>query len=182
MATKSYYELLQDPRWQRKRLEVMQAADFKCERCEAGDKTLNVHHKIYRKGANPWEYQISELMCLCRNCHNEHHGWSEKLKELIANLDASNLEELVGYAEGLRAREVVFDNMDQDEKIYDAKCSQLLCEILSYSHGRGFWVCLTGRMTFEQGEALLAASPINHVGVFGISVDGELPGFRLEGS
>lgn len=41
---KTYYELLKDPRWQRKRLEVMQRANFECEDChkKSEEKKLNL--------------------------------------------------------------------------------------------------------------------------------------------
>lgn len=37
-----FWEAYKDPRWQRKRLEVMQIARFECELCASKDKTLNV--------------------------------------------------------------------------------------------------------------------------------------------
>ncbi len=67
----TYSEKLRDPRWQRKRLEVMQRDDFACQKCGAKDKTLNVHHMIYRKGAEPWEYPLNLLLTLCEPCHEE---------------------------------------------------------------------------------------------------------------
>lgn len=69
MATKTYSEKLRDPRWQRKRLEVMQRDDFACQFCEAKDKTLNVHHVEYIKGREPWEYDNLYLITVCEECH-----------------------------------------------------------------------------------------------------------------
>lgn len=74
MAALSYAEKLKDPRWQRKRLECFQAADWKCERCHSGTKPLNSHHRQYRAGLEPWEYDLGELVCLCEDCHAERHG------------------------------------------------------------------------------------------------------------
>lgn len=70
----SYSELLRHPKWQRKRLEVMNAAGFRCEKCGDAETTLNVHHKKYRCGAKPWEYELHELECLCERCHQKEHG------------------------------------------------------------------------------------------------------------
>ena len=56
-----YDELLKDPRWQRKRLEAMQADKFTCQMCFRSDKPLNVHHKKYIQGAAPWEYDKSAM-------------------------------------------------------------------------------------------------------------------------
>lgn len=66
---KTYWEKLKDPRWQKKRLEIMQRDEFKCSRCSRGDVTLNVHHRIYRKNCDPWEYNDDDLTTLCQPCH-----------------------------------------------------------------------------------------------------------------
>jgi hypothetical protein len=70
----SYAELLCDPRWQRRRLEIMNLAGFACERCHSKSTTLNVHHVQYVRGRMPWEYEDSELRCLCEPCHKDTHG------------------------------------------------------------------------------------------------------------
>jgi hypothetical protein len=69
VAEKTYGELLKDPRWQRKRLEVMQRDAWSCQNC--GDKTTNlqVHHRRYDRGKKPWEYGDDVLVTLCENCH-----------------------------------------------------------------------------------------------------------------
>lgn len=51
------------------RLEVMQRDKFTCCHCRETEKTLNVHHIFYTKGAAPWEYELSSLMTLCEDCH-----------------------------------------------------------------------------------------------------------------
>lgn len=58
-----------DPRWQKKRLEVMQRDDFRCRNCKTTEVTLNVHHRYYTTGANPWEYTLDALVTLCEDCH-----------------------------------------------------------------------------------------------------------------
>ncbi len=65
----SYSEKLRDPRWQKMRLEVMQRDKFTCCHCRDDEKTLNVHHLTYTKGAAPWEYELSNLITLCEDCH-----------------------------------------------------------------------------------------------------------------
>lgn len=67
----SYADLLRDPRWQRRRLEVMKHAEFRCEACGDDKTTLNVHHVVYVKGRKPWEYEQKDLQCLCEPCHAE---------------------------------------------------------------------------------------------------------------
>lgn len=67
----TYAEKLRDPRWQRKRLEVMQRDNFCCTWCGNGEVTLNVHHHYYTKGKSPWDYDDSALTTLCEDCHQD---------------------------------------------------------------------------------------------------------------
>lgn len=67
----AYSDKLRDPRWQRKRLEVMQRDEFMCQACFDSENTLNVHHNYYKPNAEPWEYPIESLVTLCENCHQE---------------------------------------------------------------------------------------------------------------
>jgi hypothetical protein len=104
VAKKSYYEKLKDPRWQKKRLEVMEYREFSCEICGDSTSTLNVHHKEYFKDHEPWEYQVGQLACLCESCHESTHDELDLLKWVCSyvNLDgAENRTEvafmLAGY-------------------------------------------------------------------------------------
>lgn len=101
--TRTYSEKLRDPRWQRKRLEVLQRENFKCQHCYAADKTLNVHHTIYRKGAAPWEYEDRLLMVLCEDCHRNWHSHSDRLREAVGLLSAYDCELMLGFARALCA-------------------------------------------------------------------------------
>lgn len=73
MASKSktltYSEKLRDPRWQKMRLLIMERDGFTCRHCRSAEKTLNVHHHFYTKGAMPWEYETDDLITLCEDCH-----------------------------------------------------------------------------------------------------------------
>ena len=83
MATMTYKEQLLHPNWQRKRLEVMEDAEFKCESCGTAEVTLNVHHRRYAKGRMVWEYERRELACLCKDCHLQEHQQRELLDRLL---------------------------------------------------------------------------------------------------
>jgi hypothetical protein len=74
-----YAQKLQDPRWQRKRLEVMQAAGWKCVICGDKDEELNVHHPAYSANCEPWDYPRAQLECLCKTCHTIQHLPKDKL-------------------------------------------------------------------------------------------------------
>jgi 5-methylcytosine-specific restriction endonuclease McrA len=66
---KPYYEQLKDPRWQKKRLGVLERDNWQCQACGAKDQTLHVHHMRYRSGCSPWDYEDDELITQCDKCH-----------------------------------------------------------------------------------------------------------------
>jgi len=69
----SYYEKLRHPLWQKKRTQIMQRDNFTCVSCGNQEKTLNVHHKTYRKGADPWDYDDENFITYCEDCHGGVH-------------------------------------------------------------------------------------------------------------
>lgn len=81
---KSYSDLLRDPRWQKKRLEILNAAGFKCEDCGSSDKELQVHHCIYLKDRLPWDYNRNTLMAICDICHKWRQDWETESKAWMA--------------------------------------------------------------------------------------------------
>ncbi len=83
--SKTYSEKLRDPRWQKKRLEIMQRDGFRCVVCKNDKDTLNVHHsKGYRNGLDPWEYPPVELVTLCEPCHERKHFAPPGMKFYLA--------------------------------------------------------------------------------------------------
>lgn len=85
MKTKTYFEKLRDPRWQRKRLEIMSRDDFQCRRCHTKTNTLNVHHRAYLKNRDPWDYQDHMLTTLCEPCHERTESNLRLVLDQIAN-------------------------------------------------------------------------------------------------
>ena len=68
-----YSELLKDPRWQKKRLKIMERDNFQCQITFEKDKTLCVHHKKYIKGKKPWEYANKDLITISEEIHKRIH-------------------------------------------------------------------------------------------------------------
>lgn len=101
MAKPTYYEMLRDPQWQKKRLEIMQRDEFCCQRCENTTNTLNVHHSYYEKGKSPWEYPAWSLHTLCKDCHEVIQEQLTELHRAIGLLAFEQIEEVTGYAKGL---------------------------------------------------------------------------------
>lgn len=75
----TYSEKLRDPRWQKRRLEIMQRDNFCCVHCGDTRNTLNVHHLAYERGRSPWDYHDSILITLCEDCHTR----CENIKQLV---------------------------------------------------------------------------------------------------
>ena len=71
----SYSDLLKDPRWQKKRLEILNRDDFKCKCCGDEKSTLHVHHQFYLSNHKPWDYEDSILLTLCEECHLCEELW-----------------------------------------------------------------------------------------------------------
>jgi hypothetical protein len=84
MAKLTYTEQLKHPKWQRKRLEMLEASGFKCTNCGTEEKTLHVHHKQYVRGRSAWEYSATELQVLCEDCHTTTHDIKERLVAFLA--------------------------------------------------------------------------------------------------
>lgn len=83
---KNYKEKLTDPRWQKKRLKVLQRDDWSCRYCQSKEKSLHVHHLKYQN--NPWDIDDKYLITLCGECHEKYGEYMtnrEMWKEAIIN-------------------------------------------------------------------------------------------------
>jgi len=69
MKETAYSKKLKDPRWQKKRLEIMQRDRFSCQSCGDTESMLAIHHRWYDKGREPWDYPDNALVTLCESCH-----------------------------------------------------------------------------------------------------------------
>ncbi len=99
---RTYAEKLRDPRWQKKRLEILERDEWTCQLCGDKETTLVVHHRWYRKGKDPWDYPDNCLATLCESCHEQETGaisqcdgylqmirenlWSDDLQSLAVDI------------------------------------------------------------------------------------------------
>jgi hypothetical protein len=79
-ATANYSAQYKDPRWQKKRLEILERDRFQCSRCKDKDSTLHVHHIGYIKGKKVWDYRDNQLATLCESCHEEIHIFGAEIE------------------------------------------------------------------------------------------------------
>lgn len=73
MKKLSYQEQIKRPEWQKKRLEILQIHNFKCDICNSKTTELHVHHRFYINNRKIWEYDNDVLQVLCKFCHNNLH-------------------------------------------------------------------------------------------------------------
>ena len=73
MSNISYAEKLKHPKWQKKRLEIMQRDNFTCQICKDEETELHIHHFKYSQQA-PWEEPNVKLITICKLCHESEHG------------------------------------------------------------------------------------------------------------
>jgi len=70
----TYQDKLKDRRWLAKRSEIIVRDNNTCQHCfSENDPLLNVHHKKYIYGKEPWDYPNELLITLCEDCHEEEH-------------------------------------------------------------------------------------------------------------
>lgn len=77
----TYSEKLKDPRWQKKRLEILQRDDWTCQNCGDVKTTLNVHHISYY--GNPWDQKDDLLITLCKECHDHETKSLLEAKDIL---------------------------------------------------------------------------------------------------
>lgn len=110
----NYFELLKSPLWQKKRLENLDIAGWQCDNCGNKHNQLQVHHKQYIKGKNPWEYENEQLQVLCNKCHGDMHEMIDAIKTIISYSDIYEIFNLLkGYVD---------DNINAKYDLHNDNC------------------------------------------------------------
>ncbi|MEE9374531.1 MAG: hypothetical protein V3V00_15860 [Saprospiraceae bacterium] len=81
---KQWSEQYKDPKWQKKRLEILERDGWKCKNCLSKEKTLHVHHISYDYNKKVWDYHNCRLVSLCDDCHKREHLF---MKDAYKNLE-----------------------------------------------------------------------------------------------
>lgn len=131
---RSYYEKLRDPRWQQRRLAVLERDGWACTNCGDSKSELHVHHVAYRRGADPWDYGDDDLTSLCATCHR-----AEEAARKLAS-------ERIGKEGAWQAVACLIEHFDRNddsqygltylldvltEAIYETGSATLVCDILA---------------------------------------------------
>lgn len=106
----SYSEQLHDPRWQKKRLEILERDGWKCRGCFREEKELHVHHAYYRKGKKPWEYDNAVLSTFCGDCHAKISETNKIICQALSNEYGTIVNCEIGNKELFEAVTFLFQN------------------------------------------------------------------------
>ncbi len=64
----TYSDKLKDPRWQKKRLKILERDNWTCVFCDDNKEELQVHHEKYN--GEPWDADDKFLKTCCWACHS----------------------------------------------------------------------------------------------------------------
>lgn len=107
----SYRELLKDPRWTARRLEIIWRAQMTCDECGyvgRHEGEMQVHHRAYRPGSPaPWQYEDSELRCLCDPCHEELTDQMYRVQAAIGRLSVMAIPKVIRFVNELASQEIM---------------------------------------------------------------------------
>lgn len=95
----TYAEKLRDIRWFEFREAFVKrqplSADYRHFCCDCGvedgtdgpESKLNVHHRHYIDGKEPWEYEDQDLLLICDKCHGYIHETETRARNLVRSLE-----------------------------------------------------------------------------------------------
>ncbi len=86
-----------DPRWQRKRPEIFQRDNLKCQ-CRGDTTTQQIHHTEYFEGLEPWDYPDDMLITARHKCHKEEQVRPRHETYLLQSLKSRDIWHLISLA------------------------------------------------------------------------------------
>lgn len=117
VSREEFFAQYKHPLWQKRRLERLEVAGWACERCEEKTQQLHVHHNRYVTGRRVWEYTDDELRVLCDACHEYVHARKDRLKDLCAGLEETDVDQVIGYVSAILALQQMDDVTDVPMRI-----------------------------------------------------------------
>jgi len=92
----TYSEKLRSPIWQKRRLQILERDGWRCRSCHTTEKNLQVHHLVYSRHTNPWDYPEYCYQTLCEDCHQQRQELTDKsvnaLRIAIKDVPTERLE------------------------------------------------------------------------------------------
>ena len=79
-------------KWKDLRKKVLDRDNHTCTKCKGKNKILHCHHLYYTSGRLRYEYPISALVTLCKECHENAHKIKSGSKMVISEKSAIKKE------------------------------------------------------------------------------------------
>lgn len=123
---KNYSEKLKHPKWQRKRLKILQRDNFTCQLCGDTETELHINHLKYK--GEPHEIPNRFLETLCKICHALKHStpkhyiiFADKIKDLYGNnviVYANQVKDVffAHFNPNLEFENIIFDYTSTDKE------------------------------------------------------------------
>jgi len=129
----NYSDQLKSPKWQKKRLDILNLRGFKCEKCNCEENQLHVHHRFYLKNRKAWEYDNDVFQVFCHICHENEHKKEDQKKFEISDIWLFFIQryELVNNQNVLSLLEL----MHSMETRYDPNTLNIICKVLNSDNG-----------------------------------------------
>jgi hypothetical protein len=124
----SYSEKLRNPKWQKKRLKILERDDFTCQLCGDKETELHIHHTEYK--GDPWEVSDEFLKTICKDCHGAIHysGINKNIKIIKSYNELSETSDVTIITKNGLTNYMIVDNqyfinhslsIEQIKKIYE---------------------------------------------------------------
>jgi len=79
----TYADKLNDPRWIIMSTKAIRRDKFRCQGCGILAEKPEVHHRCYIPSREPWDYDLSDLVTYCPECHRKAHNRHQESGEII---------------------------------------------------------------------------------------------------
>ncbi len=90
-----YEAKLKTPEWMEFREHVLDVKGHECENCHRLTERPHIHHSGYVRGREPWDYEVSEVSVVCRECHDVIHRRRKEFEALFDSLEPATLAVLL---------------------------------------------------------------------------------------
>lgn len=123
MEKKTYSEKLKDPRWQKKRLEIMERDGWVCSFCGDKESTLHIHHIEYTPFCDPWDQPDHLMVTVCEPCHQSEYesrnSTEQTLLKILRTLGFSveDLQRIIQFI--LNQKKITHNPHELAKKLWD---------------------------------------------------------------
>jgi hypothetical protein len=105
----TYSQKLRTPEWREFRERVFAhypRVCFDCANDPEDTEKMEVHHRRYFWGREPWEYEMEDVRIVCRACHDEIHKCEDAWRNIIRALPPWVVSEVQRLADEMQDMEV----------------------------------------------------------------------------